>query len=107
MLRKGPPLCQGISIVFQDDPHGVNDPGNVTKEGQQQIEPKVQPETDLQEDTQRRDEDCEQNADDIGVARTHAKTPLRTTAKRASEVKYIARTPHLQNLLPLRWGHPF
>lgn len=61
------------SIVFQDDPHGMNDPRDVSKESQQQIEPKVQPKTNLQENTQRRDKDCEQNANDVGVARTHAK----------------------------------
>jgi hypothetical protein len=43
----------------------VDDAGNVPEEGQKDIQPEMQPDADLKEDTQRRDENGEKYAHDV------------------------------------------
>jgi len=43
----------------------MDDPGNVAAQGEKNIQPELQAEADLQEDANRWQEDCEQDAYDI------------------------------------------
>lgn len=57
--------CTGLLLLFHDDPNGVNDAGNVTAEGEQDIQPEMQTETDLKENADRRQEYGDENADNV------------------------------------------
>jgi hypothetical protein len=53
------------SLFAQNDPDRMDDAGNVAQQGQQQVEPEMPAEADLQEHAQRRQQDRQENAQDI------------------------------------------
>lgn len=44
------------SLFLGDDPNGVNDAGNVTQKGEQDVQPEMQAEAHLEENADRREQ---------------------------------------------------
>ena len=81
--------------LFQDHVQRVNDPGNVPKERQQDINPEMGPESHLQKDADRWQQDREKNFDGIGGGDGHVPKchPLRPVCQRSKRLKgFVDRT---------------
>lgn len=61
------PASLGISdgLSPNDDPDRVDDARQVAEERQQNVQPEVQSDAHLEENADRRQEDCEKNANDV------------------------------------------
>ncbi len=53
--RVGKKLSPESSLVFRDDPHGVDDAGDVAKNGKQDVDPELLADAHLQKHTQGRE----------------------------------------------------
>ena len=67
----GAALCS----VLGDDPHGMDDAGQVAQQGQEDIDPELLADAHLQEDAQGRQQDSDQNAQEI----SHVETSMEKT----------------------------
>ena len=56
-----------MQLPAHDHPDGMDDAGEVATQRQQDVEPELQAEADLQENTDGRQDDCEQNTYDVQV----------------------------------------
>lgn len=53
------------SLVLGDDVESVNNTRNVAEKGQQDVDPKVKTDADLEKDSEGRQQDGEQDSDDV------------------------------------------
>src|SRR3546814_7591445 len=53
------------ALAARDDPDRVHDTGDVAEQRQQDVEPEMQPDADLQEDAEGRQHDGENDPDDV------------------------------------------
>jgi len=60
-----------MHLVLEDDVQSVDDSGNVTKDGQQDVDEEICAATTLKEDTKRRKEDGENDLADIASGEGH------------------------------------
>lgn len=58
-------VAQGMLQEGAGDVQGVNDSGNVTKDGQQDVDEEVSTAAALEEDTKRREDDGDDDLDDV------------------------------------------
>jgi hypothetical protein len=54
-----------VLLVFDYDIDGVNDAGDVTQDRQQDIDPEVQADADLEEHAERRQQDGKEDSQDV------------------------------------------
>src|SRR5512135_3520356 len=55
----------GRPLFADDDPDRMDNAGDVAQQRQQDVDPELQPQTDLKEDAERRQQDGQKNTDDI------------------------------------------
>jgi len=60
-----------MRLIFADDVEGVDDAGNVTKDGQENVDQKITTAAALEEDTEGREEDGEDDLADVGTGESH------------------------------------
>jgi hypothetical protein len=63
-MRQCPPRLSTHSF-FGDNPHRMNDTGNITQQGQQNVDPEMLADPDLQKHAQRRQQDGDNDANKI------------------------------------------
>lgn len=59
------PGTAGRALFPRNDPDRMNDPGNVAQQGQQDVNPEMQTESDLQKDTHGREQDRKNDTNNV------------------------------------------
>jgi len=60
-----------ILLIFQDDVKGVNDTGEVSENGQQNVDEQISAATTLKEDSERREDDGQDDLADVASGESH------------------------------------
>lgn len=60
-----------VALILQDDVKSVDDTGNVTQDGEEDVDAEVSTASALQEDTHRRQDDGEDDLEDVGTGERH------------------------------------
>lgn len=58
-------------LILQNNIEGVDNAGDVTKNGQQNVDKKIRAAAALEKDTQRREDDGEEDFEDVGCSEDH------------------------------------